>query len=287
MKTNIDQPYHYSGPQKRINLQCDKIPRTLTPPKRYKFSRECTGIACCRLSNTKRVMGVNTTINKQLELLVVRKLHTYAFAVFVLGRYASNDTEAQIKLFNRMEIDEKRELLSLDFSIFWYHIWSSNNRPSSYFSAKNKFDLLFVADGGIKLRALLAKSNSHGTRKWEIPKGRKRDKTESDIQCAIREFGEETKIMPGSYKLFPSAWKTEKYIDDDIQYINKYYFAYTKHATPTIDFNDPHQIQEVSGAVFMTLDELRKVDPRLAVFAKPIFQYVKNQIKPSSKLNIK
>src|SRR5689334_7953221 len=63
-----------------------------------------------------------------IEILMIRKRYTYAFAEFVNGKYSIR-TNAQRKklttMFNRMTIQELLNIMSLDFSKLWYHVWLS------------------------------------------------------------------------------------------------------------------------------------------------------------------
>lgn len=224
------------------------------------------GIACVRFNASKP------------EILMIQKRHTYNFSLFVHGKYNPNDISEILRLLNGMTVEEKLDLLSLNFSQVWYRIWlDSTSRSVNYYTAKSKFESNFAADGGVKLRRLINKS-THGECVWEIPKGRKKNKTESDAQCAMREFYEETKVSKGSYYLWLNAKRTYSYVDEGTKYINQYFIAYTRHnIEPRVDFKSPDQIEEVANIKWMDIEDLRRADTtgKLARFIKPIFNYVK------------
>ncbi len=187
-----------------------------------------------------------------------------------------------IALFNGMTIDEKLDILSLNFLQIWYRMWLDTGFTGpSYFVAKNKFEGAFISDGGARLRKLIGKS-THSQRIWEIPKGRKRSKCESDIDCAVREFSEETGIQKRDYKLFPRAMRQYSYIDDGARYTNIYYFAHMRHAPiePQVDLSS-QQISEISDIRWMDIDTIRHHDTtgRLATFVRPIFNYMRKHVK--------
>lgn len=232
--------------------------------------RVSLGIACCRFNKDKP------------EILLVCKRYTYAYNLFTQGKYNSNSNAELIELFNGMTVEEKLDIRSLNFMQIWYRIWLDNtSRSANYFLAKNKFESTFVVDGGVRLKKLLAKS-THSNKIWEIPKGRKSNKTEPDIHCAVREFREETGIHKKNYKLFPSAKRVYSYIDDGIKYVNIYYLAYTKHnIEPKIDFGLADQVDEICDIRWMNIDEIRLVDPtgRLEKFVRPIFNFMKKHAK--------
>ena len=71
------------------------------------------GIICCRRNSN----------NKQYEILFIKKRNTYAFMSFTRGIY-DKDYDV-IQLLNKMTVNEKYILLSLDFKLIWKHCFSS------------------------------------------------------------------------------------------------------------------------------------------------------------------
>lgn len=232
--------------------------------------RVSLGVACCRFNGVRP------------EMLFVCKRYTYAYNVFVHGRYNSTNNAEIISLLSGMTIDEKHDIMSLNFIQIWYRIWLNNTvRNSSYFLAKNKFESTFVADSGARLHRLISKA-THSGKIWEIPKGRKKNKSEQNIHCAIREFHEETRISKGSYRIWVDAMRTYTYVDDGIRYTNQYFLAFTRHnIEPRIDFSAREQIEEVSDIKWMDIEEIRRVDEtgRLGTFVKPIFNFMRKHAK--------
>jgi 8-oxo-dGTP pyrophosphatase MutT (NUDIX family) len=231
--------------------------------------KQSLGIACCRKNNNK------------LEVLLVCKRYTYSYNLFVHAKYNSNNNVGLIELFNGMTVDEKLDILSLNFVQIWYRVWLNTPRNASYYMSKNKFETTFLPDNGARLKKLISKS-VNSAKIWEIPKGRKRSKVESDLNCAIREFGEETNVHKKMYKLFPTAKRTYSFIDGGIRYINTYYIAHTKiNIEPRINFGTQEQVDEICDIRWMSIEEIRMCDPthRLEKFIRPIFNYVKKYIK--------
>lgn len=228
--------------------------------------RHSYGIACCRIYKNKP------------EIMLICKRFTYAYNLFANGNYSAEDNNEIITMLSGMTIDEKLDLLSLNFIQIWYRLWlNSIQKNQNFFAAKNKFEQLWVVDNGERLRSLISKSSTCD-KLWEIPKGRKRNKNEPDIHCSVREFGEETGIHKKSYKLFPGAKKTHSYIDAGVRYINTYYIGIAKHnIEPRINFALQDQIDEISDIRWMSIEDIRYVDPsgRLETVVKPIFNFIK------------
>ena len=211
---------------------------------------------------------------------MVNKRYTYAYSEFVHGRYPS-DKNYVLYLLNKMTIPEKVLLMSLNFEIIWYHIWLNTPKPHTYTLAKNRFDGAYLLDGGDRLRTMIRKSRSVETL-WEIPKGRKKNKNETDIGCAIREFKEETGIEKKSYYIFQNAKHTQSYIDNSIHYVNTYYIAYTRHIfEPRIELSPSEQIDEICSIKWMNIQEIRLIDTNkyLENHIQSIFKFIKKRLR--------
>ena len=242
---------------------------TIQTYKKIKFSY---GIACCRINSA----GV-------FEMLLICKRFTYAFHSFVQGAYNANKQDEMLALFNGMTNDEKFDILSLKFLQLWYRVWLDNvHQSAAFYNAKNKFERTFLADGGIKLRKLIQESKQ-STRVWEIPKGRKKMKSETDIHCAVREFTEETGLHKDQYTLLAGFSIVDTYIDDGIKYVNTYYAAIVPRnvtINPAISFERPGQICEVLDVRWLSLNHIRLMDTskRAAKIARKVFKYAKKQL---------
>jgi 8-oxo-dGTP pyrophosphatase MutT (NUDIX family) len=228
------------------------------------------GIACTRFTPTG------------MEILLVKKRYTYAFNKFVNGRYRSDDRMSLIALFDCMTPDEKLDILSLNFTQIWYRIWLNNSQKiSSFYSAKSKFENTFMADGGVKLKYLMSKSHKFGNLIWEIPKGRKKSKNESDIQCGLREFTEETTITKKQIKLMMDSTQYS-YISDGTKYTFIYYFALARiNVEPQISITNKVQIGEIVEIKWMNTMAVQNVDVegRLTKCVKKIFKFMKRNAK--------
>lgn len=232
------------------------------------YIKHSKGIACTRINGGRP------------EILLICKRFTYAYNSFVYAKYNSNDNAALITLFNGMTVDEKLDILSLNFMQIWYRVWLNSPRNTTYYVDKNKFETTFLPDGGARLKKLISRSTSVN-KIWEIPKGRKRGPNETDLQCAIREFTEETGVAKKLYKVFPWAKRTYSYLDGGTRYMNTYYIAFTKHNfEPRINFSLQDQIDEICDIKWMNIDEIRFIDDtgRLEKFVRPIFNFVKKHV---------
>lgn len=254
-----------------------------------KNTRLSYGISCCFYDNKTH----------KWKVLLAKKRYSHCFVAFVFGQYTKKDDRRLQHLFNNMTKQEKIEILSMRFDILWYKIWlelpdvsnkqkkdfdlssaesvidmwnsmykqkTSNtfipydvnaSKLDFYIKRKTKFESTFVCDNGQRLRELIK-----GTRNielfWEIPKGR-RQKKETMIDCAIREFAEETGFGVSKYTLmFDSDPIRETFTSMGIQYIHTYYLAFAHgDIKPDNIFRNVPNMSEIDRVKWVDLDELK------------------------------
>jgi ADP-ribose pyrophosphatase YjhB (NUDIX family) len=217
------------------------------------------GIALMRKSSHNTLNSSN-----KYEFLFIKKRTTYAFITFVKGIYNKSNDHDVIKLFNNMSIEEKVCIMSLNFSNIWYMSYLKSPRQmspkelSKYESCKSKFEKKFLHDNGAKLMKLLKASKSVSCI-WEMPKGMK-NKNESDINTAIREFYEETNISKNKYRILWDVPKFEfKFVDENVEYRYIYYPAIMidQRFNPLIDISiTKSSLMESSDIKFLTPEEV-------------------------------
>ena len=198
-----------------------------------------------------------------------------------------------------MTIQEKIEICSLKFDWLWYKIWlefpedpesgsygtadqlihtwkniyadEKEKRPAiprriidprsadSYKSKKAKFISNFAKDLGVRLNSLMSSTN-HGSLIWEIPKGR-RNNRETGIECAIREFKEETGVMIDDYTiLFDIVPVVDSYESMGVTYTNTYHMAIATDDMKLSLSLDGLQAHEIGDMRWMSMDEIKFVD---------------------------
>jgi predicted NUDIX family NTP pyrophosphohydrolase len=283
MKSQL--PYKINGSENmnwRANNTESPTKQSISPRVGKKTIKESVGIACCRIRK-KKVNSQMVQYENIPEILLIQKRYTYAYSDFTHGIYnvtTSGALEELKKLLQKTTMEEKLDILSLDFNKIWYRVWLDAPKTQNYFTAKSKFESTFLIDNGIRLKKLIAESNSVDLI-WEIPKGRKR-KNESDINAAVREFEEETGLKKSTYCIFPLANIKYNFTDANTTYHIKYHIAeLLDDVTIGIDFSQKEQIKEISKIRWMSIEEIRYNDckgKRLEKIVKPIFAYLKSRI---------
>lgn len=146
--------------------------------------------------------------SKPFKYLMICRKDSLGYVDFIRGKYSTLDLDYLQNIIDEMTIDEKYNILNKDFDDLWYSLWSSctglQHRGEQKIS-KDKFELLksgiIVCDKIITLKEMVEKSSTKWkTPEWGFPKG-KRNYRESEYDCALREFQEETGISSSNVNM--------------------------------------------------------------------------------------
>lgn len=219
------------------------------------------GILCCRK-------------NKHLyEILFIKKRNSYAFIDFVKGEYKTND-DVRL-LLSKMTVNEKSIILSLDFNLIWLYCCLKLDKKSIKFirgeTAFKKLDKTCLINN--------VKTTNHIELVYEIPKGHK-NKKESILNAATREFYEETNISKEKYHIFlnipPICYS---FSDEGVKYTYIYYLALMNdfNYIPKVQFSNKHMIYEVSEIQFLPIDKIYLInkDKKLIKILKKVINLIK------------
>ena len=172
--------------------------------------------------------------------LMIRRKDTLGFVEFIRGKYPIYNKMYLQRLIDEMTMDEKRRLQTQTFSELWINVWGEylNSRYQNEEAiSHDRFNLL---KNGIKINR--GNGNSHNislddliensaTRwtepEWGFPKGR-RNYQEKDIDCALREFSEETGYDASKLIVMQNIIPYEEiFMGSNVKtYKHKYYIAY-------------------------------------------------------------
>lgn len=131
--------------------------------------------------------------------LLIRRRDSLAYVEFLRGKYKLDNIKYISTLIDGMTIEERTRLLSTPFDKLWENLWYSQitrQFRNEYEHAKKTFE--FIKQTGDVHGKLLTRyiddcKTSWSDAEWGFPKGR-RSVHESEMNCALREFGEETGI---------------------------------------------------------------------------------------------
>ena len=189
---------------------------------------------------------------KELSVLMVRRKVSMCFMEFVRGKYEISDKEYIHRLVENMTSQEQLSIVTNNFETLWSKLWgNSRDKTSAEFEiAETKFN-------NVDKSTILCDTGSFSEAEWGFPKGR-RSRGETDLQCAVREFNEETNISEDSYKVIPELIFTEVFTAlNNIKYKHIYFVACLK-SSKLIDTSKkmtPMQSREISAVSWKTLKE--------------------------------
>jgi ADP-ribose pyrophosphatase YjhB (NUDIX family) len=172
--------------------------------------------------NNKKDLDIyEEKILQNIKTVMVRRKFTYNYIYIIRGLY-DMDLENIIKSINLLTIHEYNNILIKEFDELWNELWE-NNYNSEYYRAKESFQFLKT----YILPQIKHKLNiTYEEPEWGFPKGKRND-VETNIDCAIREFEEETGLENTQYTLLDRLFPLIEIIkgSDGLDYKHIYYIA--------------------------------------------------------------
>jgi len=169
------------------------------------------------------------------EFLMIRRKDSFGYIDFIRGKYSPYNIEHIQSIIDEMSLSEKERILTLSFNELWNLMWgnvSNNQYLNEEIISSKKFDLIkggvVVNDEIITLEMIVNKSNTEWKEtEWEFPKGR-RNNREKDLECALREFKEETGIYCENICVIQNVLPFEETFigTNHKSYKHKYFLAY-------------------------------------------------------------
>lgn len=187
------------------------------------------------------------------EYLMIQRKDSLSFMEFIRGKYTVDQTEYLKKLLGAMTHAERNLLLTTNFESMWNHVWYQPCIPkhtTEYLDAKRKYEALrhgFLNQGTwVCLQDLINQSPSPFSEpEWGFPKGRRRLR-EEDIDCAVREFCEETGFKPGELGILENIPPFEEifYGTNNVLYRHVYYIAEMVGDAEKVIVVDPKNVNQ-------------------------------------------
>ena len=229
--------------------------------------------------------AISTNSDLDYQFLMIRRKDSFGYIDLVRGKYTCQNIEQVQGIINEMSLLEKEKILNNSFKELWNLMWGDTNnshyKNEEILSAK-KFETLkngfFINDEEesensskegeksvqkeawkwITLTDLVKQSDTAWKEtEWEFPKGRRNQK-EKDLDCALREFEEETGISKDHISVIENVLPFEETFigTNHKSYKHKYFLAYIKEQDdlnnqPFVHF----QPSEVSKMEWKTLNQ--------------------------------
>ena len=203
------------------------------------------------------------------QVLMIQRKDSLCFIEFIRGKYDVFNIDYIQILFDKFTVDEKRCIINNSFDELWSTLWMIDigniQKNSDYHKGHDKFMRLRTGfhfkkrDIFINLQYFVDNSKTtYMMTEWEFPKGR-RNHRESDLECAKREFNEETNYKDEDYKLIMNVEPfTEEFVGENrVRYKYLYYIGYLTNLEKEvfIDSTNKDQVTELKDIKWVTKRE--------------------------------
>ena len=144
------------------------------------------------INNKKLYYSIINDMKINLMFLFVRKKNSIEYIEFIKGKYNISNEYSYLKLLNYMTLEEIDVIKNNNFTDIWNNLWNINENnkilnlryENEYLNSKDKFEKI---DKSVfeKIKII------YNEPEWGFPKGKK-NRYETNLDCALREFNEET-----------------------------------------------------------------------------------------------
>ena len=226
--------------------------------------------------NYKDLENLSDYMNN-ITFLLIQRRHSIAFMDFIRGKYKIDNIDQINSLFQYMNPDEIKSIDTKDFDDLWKEMWNNDstriNNTREYNMAKNKFNQL-KSDNNLELNINFFINNVtslYKTNEWGFPKGRK-NHNETPLECALREFSEETNIKLSDIKLVSNINPIEENLlgTNGIPYRHIYYIAETSMENNLQIENN----NEIGNLGFFNYNDSKNLIREYHTEKKNILQYI-------------
>jgi len=227
-----------------------------------------------KIDNKSNLTIIEKYLDKNLQFLMIRRKHSLGYMEFIRGKYELDDVDYLLNIVSLMSEKEISDIKTCEFDDLWNNLWNikkpNKNHRTEYETSLNKFTELrkgvvvkFQKKIKFKLSIYDILDNIKSEWKdpeWGFPKGR-RNLKETDLDCAIREFNEETNLNSDQYDLISMNSIIEKFIGTNgVRYQHTYYLSQINcDVVPIIDSENLNQVSEVGDMGWFSYKEARKM----------------------------
>ena len=212
------------------------------------------------------------------RFIILQRKDSYAYVEIMRGGYSLDNLEYLTDLIQKMTITEINNLKTIDFKKLWMDFWcmkdetvnnfyeneenqlyiKNDNTPeyrrhvylkkrmNEYKTAKSKFNEIMDKKNDIFNKIVSNHMPSWKYPEWGFPKGR-RNHHESDRECAIREFIEETNLEEDDFKIIKNMnTHNEIFIaNNGVKYRHKYFIAQAIENKCELNMSDDNFYQKI------------------------------------------
>jgi 8-oxo-dGTP pyrophosphatase MutT (NUDIX family) len=215
----------------------------------------------CKLPITSYGIIVFRPSSFGIQFLMIRRKDSFGYIDFIRGKYSPYNIFQIENIINEMSMTEKNRILTEPFENLWKQMWG--NALTSQYKNEEQISLkkmelikagIIINNEVISLNELINTSKTQWEEpEWEFPKGRRNFK-EKDLECALREFEEETGIISSKITVIENVLPFEETFigTNHKSYKHKYFLAYMNEHE---EYLNNFQVTEVSKLEWKTLNQ--------------------------------
>ena len=215
----------------------------------------------CKFHITSYGIVVFRSTTEGIEYLMIRRKDSFGYIDFIRGKYSPYNIYQIQNIIDEMSLHEKAKIQTEPFQHLWIEMWGNINN-SQYKNEESisskKIDIINsgveIDDKIIQLKDIIDKSTTQWSEpEWEFPKGRRNHK-EKDLDCALREFEEETGISRHKIEIVENIIPFEEIFigTNHKSYKHKYFLAYMDNLHENLN---NYQVTEVSKLEWKSIDK--------------------------------
>ena len=258
----------------KINIDDFDINTIISYTKKIQNKYLFTSDEIFKLKKFKKKLEIFNLSNYDniIQYLLIRRRNSLNYVEFIRGKYDINNLDYIQKSINFITTNEKNLIKNTGFDILWKDLWGEENvnNCNEYNESIEKFNLLKngfnVKKNDINLYINFDKLINDSVYnylepEWGFPKGR-RNSREKNIECAKREFEEETTISMDNINIINMTPLEETYIaSNSLKYKHIYYISQIKNKNIElkIDSNNKNQKIEIGDIRWFTFKDSLKI----------------------------
>ena len=194
---------------------------------------------------------------RTVSVLMVKRKDSMSYMEFIRGKYDVGDNDYIEKQISNMTVEEQKLISTEKFEKLWTKLWGNSRDLNSpeYETALQKFESVD------KQQIIKHVPSKFVEPEWGFPKGR-RMRGETDLQCAIREYFEETNIPEEAYEIKENLVFTEVFVGtNNVRYKHIYFVALLKSSSciNLLQKLTAAQRREISCVSWKTLTESKNI----------------------------
>lgn len=222
---------------------------------------------CQKVYNSCEYTQKTVPVKDTFSVLLQERRNTHAYTDIVRGQYKIFDEYTLKALVQELTCVETHRLLNWTFDQLWSSLWVYPSKRRSFNSAECIKSKAIFLEKYPQLKRTILECTDKNLRphypfnEFGFPKGR-REKGEDGLQCAVREFCEETGYRPKDFRILDPLYTIkEEFIGSDRQcYRHIYYIAMVvSDDEPTINRFDIKQAGEINNMGWYSFEQAFKM----------------------------